>query len=499
MSIWVRNEKGRLEIFETYFANLFDTPTSSPKSSIMGDDTDSNHEGNRKTMYDLLHPTQSSIPSCIMFPPNAPYVELKQGLLAILPDFRGLENENPYMHIRAFEEVINSFYAQHAVETAKLRFFPFSLKDRARGWLYTLKPRSIGNWGEMGHEFYKKYFPPHKVQQVKRKISSFIQGENESLFQAWERNKDLFNFCPTYSCENWRLVAYFYEGLTPRDRQFVQLSCGGGFLQKEPEDAIDYLDEIAENSNTWTGPSATESTNRSRVTSTTVGRGIYQLKEEDTMKAKLESLTKEIEALKLKDTIGAKQSYQAEIHEVCTVCHNEHPIKDCPLLPNLVGIYEEQCGAIGNFKKPYSPYSETYNPGWKNHPNFGWKNDTSSPQQSSLPQRNFSQSYPTQHASQPSSSSNSLEHNLNAFIEAQTKANQMYDAFNQKHEATIQKHDAILNRLVEDNKEFRSHLSKLTTTLSVNEKGKFPSQAHIPHGQYMAQGSQDKPNNEMSM
>ena len=49
----------------------------------------------------------------------------------------------------------------------------------------------------------------------------------------------------------------------------------------------------------------------------------------------------------------------------------------------------------------------------------------------------------------------------------------MYDAFNQKHEATIQKHDVILNRLVEDNKEFRSHLSKLTTTLSVNEKGNF--------------------------
>ena len=94
MSIWVRNEKGRLEIFETYFANLFDTLTSSPKSSTMGDDTDSNHEGNRKTMYDLLHPTQSSIPSCIMFPPNAPNVELKKGLLAILPDFRGLENEN---------------------------------------------------------------------------------------------------------------------------------------------------------------------------------------------------------------------------------------------------------------------------------------------------------------------------------------------------------------------------------------------------------------------
>ena len=43
-------------------------------------------------------------------------------------------------------------------------------------------------------------------------------------------------------------------GHTLRDRQFIQLSCGRDFLQKELEDAMDYLDEIAENSNTWTGP-----------------------------------------------------------------------------------------------------------------------------------------------------------------------------------------------------------------------------------------------------
>ena len=115
-------------------------------------------------MYQLLHPTQSSIPSCIMFPPNAPHVEIKQRLMAIFPDFRGLENENPYVHVRAFEEVIGSFYAQNMIEIAKLRFFKFSLKDQAKGWLYTLKPRSIGNWGEMTQEFYKKFFPPHKVQ-----------------------------------------------------------------------------------------------------------------------------------------------------------------------------------------------------------------------------------------------------------------------------------------------------------------------------------------------
>ena len=111
MSIWVRNKRGRLEIFETYFSNLFDTPLPSPSSSIMGDETRNNHEENRRTMYELLHPTQNSVPSCIMFLPNALHVELKQGLLAILSDFRGQENENPYVHVRAFEEVINSSYA----------------------------------------------------------------------------------------------------------------------------------------------------------------------------------------------------------------------------------------------------------------------------------------------------------------------------------------------------------------------------------------------------
>ena len=81
-------------------------------------------------MYELLYPTQNYFPSCIMFPPNAPHVELKQGLLTILPDFRGQENENPYVHVRAFEEVISSFNAQNVIETAKLRFFPFLLRIR---------------------------------------------------------------------------------------------------------------------------------------------------------------------------------------------------------------------------------------------------------------------------------------------------------------------------------------------------------------------------------
>ena len=173
MRVWVRNSKGRLETSKTLFGSLFDTPTNSSTFSIMAEERVVQPKAPRMTMYQLLHPTQSSISSCIIFPPNAPHVEIKQELMAILPNFKGLESENPYVHVRAFEEVIGSFYAQNVIETAKLRFFPFSLKDKAKGWLYTVKSRSIGNWGEMTQEFYKKFFPPLKVQQVKRKISNF--------------------------------------------------------------------------------------------------------------------------------------------------------------------------------------------------------------------------------------------------------------------------------------------------------------------------------------
>ena len=121
----------------------------------------------------------------------------------------------------------------------------------------------------MAQEFFKKHFPSHKVQQVKRRIASFVQGENETLYQAWERYKDLFNFCLTHGYEDWRLISYFYEGLIPRDQQFVQLSCGREFLQKEPKDAMDYLDKIAENSNTWIGHSPIDSIYRTRTKTTT--------------------------------------------------------------------------------------------------------------------------------------------------------------------------------------------------------------------------------------
>ena len=74
--------------------------------------------------------------------------------------------------------------------------------------------------------------------------------------------------------------------------------CNGKFLQKNPDETIEYLNEFAKKTHTWTGPSATESTNRSWPAGNPNSGGIYDLREEDNLKAKVEMLTRELEVLK---------------------------------------------------------------------------------------------------------------------------------------------------------------------------------------------------------
>ena len=74
--------------------------------------------------------------------------------------------------------------------------FSFSLKDNAKTWLNSLRPRSIGTWQEMKIEFLKKFFPIHRTNALKRQIMIFSQKDNETFYQRWERFKDLLNACP---------------------------------------------------------------------------------------------------------------------------------------------------------------------------------------------------------------------------------------------------------------------------------------------------------------
>ena len=141
--------------YETEFSDNYFEPHNieklgNPPPHNNPPDNDPPHDnplyGNR-SLQDYLHHPRATIPSCIMFPPNVQHQEFKLDMIQLLPTFHVLERENPYVHIREFEEVVATFQGKpDSINIVKLRFFSFSLKDSAKVWLYSLRPRSIGSW-----------------------------------------------------------------------------------------------------------------------------------------------------------------------------------------------------------------------------------------------------------------------------------------------------------------------------------------------------------------
>ena len=101
-----------------------------------------------RSMRGHIHPPRVSAPSCII--PPAEEVPVRPYLMPLLPTFHGMENENPYNHIKEFEEVCTTF-KEGAIdmELLKLKAFPLTLKDKAKIWLNSVRPRTIRNWAEL--------------------------------------------------------------------------------------------------------------------------------------------------------------------------------------------------------------------------------------------------------------------------------------------------------------------------------------------------------------
>jgi hypothetical protein len=66
---------------------------------------------------------------------------------------------------------------------------------------------------------------------------------------------------------------------------------------------------------------------------------------------------------------------QAAPPQVCALCSQfDHTTDRCPLYSSAD---QEQANYVGqnNYPPKNNPYSNTYNPGWRNHPNFSWSNN----------------------------------------------------------------------------------------------------------------------------
>ena len=148
-----------------------------------------------RSMRDHIHPPRVSTPSCII--PPAEDVAVRPYLVPLLPTYHGMENENPYTHIRDFEKVCTTFKeGMMDMDLVKLKAFPLTLKDKAKIWLNSLRPRTIRNWAKLQAEFLKKFFSAHKTNNLKRQIYTFAAQDGERFYQCWERFMETISACP---------------------------------------------------------------------------------------------------------------------------------------------------------------------------------------------------------------------------------------------------------------------------------------------------------------
>ena len=174
MHHWDRDNSGRLQRISTPIEQGCEVSVHSENMDPLPEEQQSQqgtpvNPASYISMRDHIHPLRVSAPSFII-PPTEDVV-VRPYLVPLLPTFHGMENENPYAHIREFEEVCTTFKeGVPDMDLLKMKAFPLTLKDKAKILLNSLRPRTIRNWAELQDEFLKKFFSTTKTNSLKRDL-----------------------------------------------------------------------------------------------------------------------------------------------------------------------------------------------------------------------------------------------------------------------------------------------------------------------------------------
>ena len=175
MPNWIRDSGGRLLKHETPHNKELELSLNIMEATTEDQHSHHGHQDNPnafRSMRDRMHPPHMSAPSCIV--PLTKQLVIRPHIVPLLPTFHGMESENPYAHIKEFEDVCNTFQEGGAsIDLMRLKLFPFTLKDKAKIWLNSLRLRSICTWTDLQAEFLKKFFPTHRTNGLKKQISNF--------------------------------------------------------------------------------------------------------------------------------------------------------------------------------------------------------------------------------------------------------------------------------------------------------------------------------------
>ncbi|GKC54176.1 hypothetical protein Tco_1076921 [Tanacetum coccineum] len=129
------------------------------------------------------------------------HFELKGQFLKKLQDntFSDSDHEDENKHIEKVLEIVDLFHIPNITQDqVMLRVFPMSLPRAVSHWLRNKLSGSIKTWEDLKMKFLSKYCPPARTANKMEEIKNFQQEPDETLYQAWERFKELLMKCPQH-------------------------------------------------------------------------------------------------------------------------------------------------------------------------------------------------------------------------------------------------------------------------------------------------------------
>ncbi|VFQ70069.1 unnamed protein product [Cuscuta campestris] len=320
--------------------DLFD----SCSDSIFDNLFEINSEPKMTTLRELAAPNLNVQPLSITYAELEKPLKLNSGFINLLPKFHGLPGEDPFRHISEFLITCGAMVPEGvAQDQIRLRAFPFSLVDKAKDWLYYMPAGSFTTWNALHKAFLEKYFPASRIGSIRKEICGIKQMIGENFSEYWERFNKLCASCPQHQISEQLLIQYFYEGLLPTERGNVDAASGGALVNKTPEQARKLFNLIAQNTQQF----GTRETLVKKVNE--IGNS--------SIENKLTELTNAISQL---TTVGGVKG------KPCGVCCLEgHPTDACPTL---------QHPEVNANQRKYDPFSNSYNEGWRDHPNLRYGN-----------------------------------------------------------------------------------------------------------------------------
>ena len=256
--------------------------------------------------------------------------------------------------------------------------------------------------------------------------------------------------------------------------------CGGEFLSKHPDEAMDFLNYVAETSKGWDEPNPRE-VEKMRPSSHPRG-GIYALSEDMEMKEKISTLARKVEELEGKQLheVQAVTENTAQANPCINFQPTAHPEEHYPMAPSVKDLMSEYANDVGQYKpQPNAPYGNTYNSNWKNHPNLSWK-----PNPPACVPPGAKQQFGPSSQPQPPPSSSPVEQailNLSKvvgnFMEEQKGINVQLAQRIDTVESTLNKRiDGLESNLNQKIDNLQYSITKINNLLEVQERGRFPSQ-----------------------